>query len=181
MTHTPPAGRDREVELVIACHKGRRSAFHELVRLHRRHVARCALAQLRDPERAFDLAEEAFAAAWKGIRHIPADRPLRPWLAHIVRRLAAGRAAPAAGAAERAALAAMPAAPAEMDARRRLEAFDRLPAEEREVLLARTIEGRAPIEIAAAFAVTEDEVNARLAAARVHLRARTGSPMGGAP
>src|SRR5690242_5909549 len=79
-----------------------------------------------DPDAADDLVQETLVATW---RHPPAlDRPLRPWLATVLRNLARARRRGAARAARREAAVAPEAAEArsaeealaEMQAQRRL-------------------------------------------------------------
>lgn len=72
-----------ERELVENARRGAPDAFEELVRRTSRTVfARCAL-EMGDPQRAEDLTQETFLAAWRGIRSLKEAGGFRGWLLRI--------------------------------------------------------------------------------------------------
>lgn len=72
-----------ERELVDRARRGAPDAFEELVRRTSRMVfARCAL-EMGDPQRAEDLTQETFLAAWRAIRTLKEADGFRGWLLRI--------------------------------------------------------------------------------------------------
>ena len=72
-----------ERELVESARRGAPDAFEELVRRTSRMVfARCAL-EMGDPQRAEDLTQETFLAAWRSIRSLKEAGGFRGWLLRI--------------------------------------------------------------------------------------------------
>jgi RNA polymerase sigma-70 factor (ECF subfamily) len=74
---------DLDRDLAERAVRGDAAAFEELVRRTGRLVfARCAL-ETGDPQRAEDLAQETFLAAWRSIRSLQDPGGLRAWLLRI--------------------------------------------------------------------------------------------------
>jgi RNA polymerase sigma-70 factor (ECF subfamily) len=72
-----------ESELADRARRGEADAFEELVRRSSRMVfARCAL-EMGDPQRAEDLTQETFLAAWRAIRSLKEADGFRAWLLRI--------------------------------------------------------------------------------------------------
>ena len=70
-------------ELVDRARRGEADAFEELVRRTSRMVfARCVL-EMGDPQRAEDLTQETFFAAWRAIRTLKESGGFRGWLLRI--------------------------------------------------------------------------------------------------
>ena len=74
---------DVDRELAARAIRGDASAFEELVRRATRMVfARCVL-ETGDPQRAEDLTQETFLAAWRSIRSLKDPGGFRAWLLRI--------------------------------------------------------------------------------------------------
>ena len=70
-------------DLVGRARRGEADAFEELVRLTTRMVfARCVL-EIGDPQRAEDLTQETFFAAWRSIKSLKETAGFRGWLLRI--------------------------------------------------------------------------------------------------
>jgi RNA polymerase sigma-70 factor (ECF subfamily) len=67
------------------------AAFGELVERHRPAVLRAATAALGDPNEAEDVAQDAFVAAWHGLRRFRGDATFRTWVLTIAWRHALSR------------------------------------------------------------------------------------------
>ena len=76
------------VALVERARTGDVEAFTELVRRHQTRALGSALALLRDPDRARDVVQEAFVAAWRGLARLADPAAFPAWLRGIVRRQA---------------------------------------------------------------------------------------------
>jgi RNA polymerase sigma-70 factor (ECF subfamily) len=96
-------------ELVLLARQGDTHAFDQLVSRHQAAVYRAALAALRVPEDAEEVAQDAFVRAWKNLARFRGEASFRTWLLRIAwnramsrrRRLFAWltRSAPLEGAA----------------------------------------------------------------------------------
>jgi RNA polymerase sigma factor (sigma-70 family) len=75
--------RMRDDRLVAATRGGADAAFGELYRRHRPAVAAHAYRIVRDPSRAEDVAQEAFASALRRLRDTDAPIVFRPWIHRI--------------------------------------------------------------------------------------------------
>lgn len=84
---TDAAARD----LVERARQGDTRAFGELVDLYRPAVYRAALAALRSPEEAEDVAQEAFVTAYRRLDGFRGDASFRTWLLAITWRKALDR------------------------------------------------------------------------------------------
>ena len=70
-------------ELVLLARQGETSAFDQLVVRHQAAVYRAALAALRVPEDAEDVAQEAFVKAWSTLRRFRGEASFKTWLLTI--------------------------------------------------------------------------------------------------
>jgi RNA polymerase sigma-70 factor (ECF subfamily) len=80
-----------EVELVERARGGDRAAFGELVDRYQSAVYRTALAALRSPEEAEDVAQEAFLAAYRKIGDFRGEASFKTWMLAITWRRALDR------------------------------------------------------------------------------------------
>jgi RNA polymerase sigma-70 factor (ECF subfamily) len=87
--HAEPDRRD--AELVERARSGQTAAFGELVERHRGAVYRAALAALRNPADAEDVAQEALVLAFRKIAQFRGDASVRTWMVTIAWRLALSR------------------------------------------------------------------------------------------
>ena len=70
-------------ELVLLAQQGDTSAFDQLVIRHESSVYRAALAALRAPEDAKDVAQDAFVIAWSKLRRFRGEASFKTWLLTI--------------------------------------------------------------------------------------------------
>src|SRR5438105_2870817 len=87
--HAEPDRRD--AELVERARAGQTAAFGELVERHRGAVYRAALAALRNPADAEDVAQEALVLAFRKIGQFRGESSVRTWMITIGWRLALSR------------------------------------------------------------------------------------------
>ncbi|MEO7002709.1 MAG: sigma-70 family RNA polymerase sigma factor [Ktedonobacterales bacterium] len=80
--HARTASRE-EVTLITRARAGDQDAFAMLVRLHQGQVYQLALRMLRDPEDASEATQEAFLAAWQGLRNFREEARFATWLYRI--------------------------------------------------------------------------------------------------
>lgn len=177
-----------DAELAILAAGGREAAFAELVRRHHQPLYRLIMTNIGDADEALDLVQETFLSAHRALgRYDPAHK-MRSWLAAIAlnkcrdwgRRRAVRRlfrlARPLEDAGEVAHDA--PGQDVETDARRRMaqvaRAIASLPANQREVLTLRTIEGLSQAEVAALLGISTKAVETRLYRARARLQELVG-------
>jgi RNA polymerase sigma-70 factor, ECF subfamily len=80
-----------DAALVERARAGDAEAFGELVDLHRDAVFRAALAALRDPAEADDVAQDAFLLAWRKLGSFRGDSSFRTWILTIAWRTALRR------------------------------------------------------------------------------------------
>ncbi len=71
-------------ELVLLARQGDAEAFDQLVTRHQRAVYRAALAALRVPADAEEVAQDAFVHAWRGLDRFRGEASFRTWLLTIV-------------------------------------------------------------------------------------------------
>jgi RNA polymerase sigma-70 factor (ECF subfamily) len=79
------------LDLVERARRGDAGAFGELVDLHRQAVYRAALAALRSPQEAEDVAQEAFVTAFRKLDGFRGQASFRTWLLAITWRKALDR------------------------------------------------------------------------------------------
>src|SRR5258706_16226255 len=75
-------------ELVERTRAGQTAAFNELVERHRGAIYRAALAALRNPADAEDVAQEALVLAFRKIDQFRGEASVRTWMVTIGWRLA---------------------------------------------------------------------------------------------
>lgn len=75
-----------EAALIARARAGDQEAFGVLVRLHQRQVYALALRILRDPEEASEATQEAFLAAWQGLKRFREEARFATWLYRITYR-----------------------------------------------------------------------------------------------
>ena len=167
------------VALVERARAGDVDAFTELVRRHQALALGSALALLRDTDRARDVVQESFVAAWRGLPRLADPRAFGAWLHGIVKRQAfhalRARHLEPLVSAEHLASEAVPADQQAEAARRRtlaLGALAALPDGLREPAALRYVHDCSQAQIAAFLGLPVTTVNNRLHAARVHLKRR---------
>jgi RNA polymerase sigma-70 factor, ECF subfamily len=172
-----------DADLVRAAAGGDRQAFDELVRRHQGAIVNLARAMTGGSPDAEDLAQEAFIRAWKGLAAFRGDSAFRTWLHGItlnVIRTHRGRLARLRGMLfDRGPADRDPIETAAVDERleermalrQRIDrALAQLPAELREALVLRDVQGLEYKEIAAALGVPIGTVESRIFRARQRLR-----------
>ena len=90
MTGTEPSAAT-DLDLVRLAQAGDIDAFGELVERNRRAVFRAALACVRSPAEADDVAQEAFVTAYRKLATFRGDAQFRTWLLSITWRKAIDR------------------------------------------------------------------------------------------
>jgi RNA polymerase sigma-70 factor (ECF subfamily) len=170
----------RERELIRRAQSGDRDAFGALIRRYQRRIFALGLRFFGNADDAEDLVQDTFLRAWRNVQSFDAERPLAPWLLRIAsnRALTELETRKRRGGEELDDRIAWTGAGADDDLdRRRLEEsvrreVDRLPEDQRMILLLRTMEGMRYREIADALDIPIGTVMSRLARARETLRKR---------
>jgi RNA polymerase sigma-70 factor (ECF subfamily) len=80
----PPSVPHDDQALVVRVQRGDRDAFDELARRYTRRAFAVAYRILRDTHDAEDLVQDAFIAAFAGMRSFDPARPFAPWFFKIV-------------------------------------------------------------------------------------------------
>lgn len=175
---------DSDAALTRRVRAGDAEAFGMLIERYKRRAYAQALGIVRSREDALDLAQEAFARAYRARHTLDPDRPFYAWLYQILRRLCfnflrdartQARLMEAQGHEWLVAIAsaahADPLQEAERsEARRRVAAaIDALPPHEREVLVLKEFEELKYREIAELVGVPLGTVMSRLYSARKRL------------
>lgn len=174
-------------ELALLTAGGRQAAFVEIMRRHRDPIYRMIRGCSGDPEESLDLTQDCFAAAYRAIGRFDPQRSMRAWLATIalnrcrdwLRRRRIRRFFTFSTSPEDEALAGVaddgPAVDDTAFDRQKLRQVERaitkLPANQRETLVLRTIEGLTQAETAQALGISEKAVETRLHRARKRLSA----------
>ena len=70
----------REQAWIAAARKGDQAAFEELVRLYEKRVLALTQRMCKNPEDAAEAAQEAFFAAWQGLKNFRGDSRFSTWL-----------------------------------------------------------------------------------------------------
>ena len=70
----------REQTWIAAAREGDQGAFEELVRLYEKRVLALTRRMCQNPEDAAEAAQEAFFAAWQGLKHFRGDSSFSTWL-----------------------------------------------------------------------------------------------------
>ena len=175
-----------EKELVRAAQRGDDSAFEELVRTYEKRVYHLALRMCGNVDDAYEVAQEAFLSAWKGMRFFRGDSSFSTWLYRLTSNAAIDflrrqrRQGGSDGVSlddENTFLEVADPAPSPHQQAERLELRDALARglgalspEHRQVLLLRELQGLTYEEIAAALELDLGTVKSRIARARDKLR-----------
>lgn len=178
-----------EAVLVQRCAAGDEAACTELVQEHQRMVYQLALHLLGDPEEALDLSQEVFLRVFRTVHTFRGRSALRTWIYRIVINQARNRQrwwrrrrrADQVSLDDHLRTGGEPAIGAIPDpdrilgqkelGRRIQRALDRLPFDQRSVIVLREIDGLSYEEIAYSLGVAVGTVKSRLARARETLRA----------
>ncbi|MDE0877206.1 MAG: RNA polymerase sigma factor [Sphingomonas bacterium] len=179
-----------EGELAALSIAGRQAAFSEIMRRHRQSVFRMVRACVGEADEALDLVQETFVAAHQALPRYDGDRSMRAWLSTIainkcrdwgrkrtVRRFLSF-AAPIGIEAEAVAddqVAIDDATGDRQELERVTRAISTLPANLKEPLVLRTIEGLSQAETAEVLGISEKAVETRLYRARRSLADRLGA------
>ena len=179
-------------ELAVLSRGGDAAAYGEIVRRHKQPLHRIVARLAGDEEEAVDIVQDAFIAAHAAIAKFDTGRSMRTWLTRIAvnkardwrRRRIVRRFISAMLPDEAIEVAddvpAIDSAVADRAELARVEAaIGRLPANLREVLVLRTIEGLTQAEVGEALSIGEKTVETRLYRARLKLREDLGRPAPG--
>lgn len=177
------AAAEAERVLIERARHGDVSAFEALVRAHQAVAFRAAWIASGGTDDAEDAAQEAFMKAFAALPRFQAGAAFRPWLLAIVanearnRRRSADRRVALALRAPQAAVAGEPfeaspeaAALATEQRTALLEAIERLPEQDREVITFRYLLELSEAETAAALGVPTGTAKSRLSRAMDRLR-----------
>lgn len=176
-----------ERALIERCRRGDLAAFEPLVERYRERVWRLAYTYLRDPEDAWDVAQETFVRAWQSLGAFRGQSAFYTWLFRIAVNLAADRARQRAARARALGSERVPeeemartlpdAGPGPDEAAARAEqrerirrALDLLPPHHRTIIMLSDLEGLTYREIAEVLAIPIGTVMSRLHNARKRLR-----------
>ena len=166
-----------------AARRGDVAAFTELVRATQSTVSAIALAVVRDVQHSEDVAQEAYLRVWRKLGELKNPDSFLPWLRQVTRNLARDhlrrmRARPGDQPGNQDVLrsiatddeGAARATAREVEFAALNKAFDRLPAEAREVLALYYREGRSAESVASLLGLSPAAVRQRLSRARKRLR-----------
>ncbi len=186
---TTSEGADDQA-LVIRCAAGDRAAFDRLVERHGGALLRFASRQCTSARDAEDALQDGLLAAWRGAGGFRGDAAVRTWLFQVVLHACRRRGRRRSGEPDRHEpmeeaehLASEGADPEDrVSARqqgRALElALEALPAEAREILLLRDVEGLSGAEAAEVLGLGLAAMKSRLHRARLELKERTEAILG---
>ncbi len=180
---------NREAALIERCAAGEQSACAELVAGHERMVFQLALHLLRDRDEALDLSQEVFLSVFRTIHNFRGQSALKTWIFRIVINQARNRQRwwRRRHKADQVSLdqhvethgdlrqPGDATSPDRAYARKQLAerlwiALDRLPFDQRTVMVLREIDGLSYEEIAFSLGVAVGTVKSRLTRARQALR-----------
>ena len=180
-TVTIPLTELSDRDLILRCQEGQRSAFEPLVTRYMRRASAFALGWTGNRDDALDLAQEAFARAFKAIDRFDTARPFYPWLHRILKNLCINRLGRARRLREvplddvygMQSNTVSPAKEAERSELRRQvwEAIRKLGETDREILILREFQELTYSELAAVLDIPTGTVMSRLHHARKRLRA----------
>lgn len=183
-------------ELATLSIAGRQAAYAEIMRRHRQSVFRVVRACVGEADEALDLLQETFVAAHHALSRYDGDRSMRAWLSAIainkcrdwgrkrtVRRFLtfATPIGPEAEAVADDQVGIDDAASDRQELDRVTRAISGLPANLKEPLVLRTIEGLSQAETADALGISEKAVETRLYRARRTLADRLAASGHSAP
>lgn len=174
----------REQEWVAAARQGDQGGFEELVRLYEKRVLALTLRMCKNPEDAAEAAQEAFFAAWQGLKNFREESSFSTWLYRLASNACVdllrreGRRQAAVSLDDEELNLDIPASiptPQEEAERRELgewieEGLLALPPEYRAVLVLREIHQLRYEEIAAALELDMGTVKSRISRGRKRLR-----------
>jgi RNA polymerase sigma-70 factor (ECF subfamily) len=181
-----------DLALVEQAKAGDGAAFRTLVVRHQRKVYAVALGIVKDPDLAWDVAQEAFVRVHRHLPEFKGDSAFTTWLFRIASHLAIDavrkerqsqkdqlddvREADVAEGAEGILSTALGQDPRENALRRELagklqEALEALPVIHREILVLREVEGLSYEELAARLGIQKGTVMSRLFHARKKMQA----------
>ena len=167
---------DTDANLVEAVRSGKTQRFAELVSRYRNLVYATVLARVHDPDDADDLAQDTFLAGFRQLDQLEDPHKFGPWLRRIAEN-GAMNFLRQLEVRERCQPDPSPPVPTpdqqvEQAERHALiwEAVDRLPPEQREVLLLFYMDGSSMRDIAAFLQVSRGTVRSRLQRARERLK-----------
>ena len=189
-----------ELELVHAAQKGDDSAFEELVRTYEKKVYHLALRMCGNQDDAYEIAQEAFLSAWKGLKFFRGESSFSTWLYRLTSNAAIDflrrekrQSGPSDFSLDDEETYIEPVDPAptpqrHAEAKELREALaqglEKLSPEHRQVLLLRELQGLSYEEISDALDLDLGTVKSRIARAREKLRnylLRSGNFSGYAP
>ena len=175
-----------EQELVRAAQRGSEDAFEELVRQYEKRVYHLALRMCGNQEDAWEISQEAFLSAWRGLRFFRGESAFSTWIYRLasnaaidyLRRQGRQRALEGASLDDEATFSEpqdpspTPHQAAEQgELREHLQAgLLALSAEHRQVLLLRELQGLSYEEIGRELDLDLGTVKSRIARAREKLR-----------
>ncbi len=181
------AWRERsDEELIARGREGRREALDELLRRHERRIFRVCERMAQGPDVVQDLVQETMLGIVRSITSFRGDSSFMTWVftiarsfAHRQRRRQRAYTRTIGALTRWEESAHVDASPESALARQRLSArfetaLDGLAALDREVLVARDIEGRSANEVAELTGLTVSAVKSRLHRARRQVRATLG-------
>ena len=170
-----------EAELVALAQKGDHAAYGALVRRHQDRIYRHLLNLTGSREDALELAQDVFIKAWEALPTWRPEAQFHTWLYRIASNAALDvlrrrKVVPFVALDEDYdAPADQPGPEAQLQGRQRLRSLDaalaRLPADQRDIVLLREVEGLSYDELAAALGIDGGTVKSRLARARAALAA----------
>lgn len=82
-----PGGCQEEITAIRRCRRGSTEAFEVFVNRYMKDAYYIALGLVGNQEDALDLSQEAFARAFRNIKHIKPDRKFFPWFYQILKNL----------------------------------------------------------------------------------------------
>jgi RNA polymerase sigma-70 factor, ECF subfamily len=183
---------DDDLALVEAAKAGDDEAFKALVIRHQRKVYAVALGIVKDPDQAWDVAQEAFVRVHRHLPEFKGDAAFTTWLFRIATHLAIDsvrkerasqkdelddvRDADVSSGAEGILATSLGQDPSENALRRELAskmeaALSTLPVIHREILVLREVEGLSYEELAARLGIQKGTVMSRLFHARRKMQA----------
>ncbi len=168
-----------DAELVLLAQKGDHAAYGALVRRHQDRIFRHLLNLTGSREEALELAQETFIKAWEALPAWRPDAQFHTWAYRIASNAALDvlrrRQVVQFVALEEDydAPADQPGPQAQLEARQALRGLDaalaRLPADQREIVLLREVEGLSYDELSETLGIDPGTVKSRLARARAAL------------
>ena len=177
-----------EAEVLVKARKGDRVAFGALVKAYERRAYAVAYGFVHNREDALELAQEAFARAYKAMPRFKTDLPFYPWLYRIIKNTCINHLKKRRRRGETsldgllesgfdvAHAAENPASDAQLgDLRSAIaSAMGQLSGEHREILMMRHFQDLSYTEIAECLEIPKGTVMSRLHAARRALRNALG-------